>query len=236
MDAVRKHRSGNLILDLLPNEEFAEIEPKLSRIGTDVGDVLNQPQEKIERVWFPETCVISVVTLLENGTGVESGVVGREGVYGVSPVLTDREAFSEATIQLKGDCLVLKVADFRDLFERSREFRQIIHRYLHAFIGQISQNAACLSYHTIERRLARWLLMFHDRADSETMEMTQEFISQMLGVHRPSVSKSAHKLQDQGLIRYNRGRIEILDREGLEEFSCECYQTINRAHGRYTGF
>ena len=236
MDTAKPHNSKNLILSFLANEEFEEISPKLERVEMTLGDILNFPQEQIRKVYFPETSVISIVTLLENGMGVESGIIGREGISGSSVILTDKEAFSEATVQLSGEGFALGVEEFRKFFDTNENFRRVIFKYIHAFISQISQNAACLSYHTIEKRLARWLLMFHDRASCAKMEMTQEFISQMLGVHRPSVSKSANKLQKLGFIAYNRGVIEILDRSGLEEFSCECYKTINRSLSSYISF
>jgi CRP-like cAMP-binding protein len=236
MDTVKPQNSKNLILNFLTDEEFEELSPKLERIEMTLGDTLNSPQEPIQKVYFPETSVISVVTLLENGMGVESGIIGREGISGASVILTDKEAFSEATVQLSGEGFAMDVEEFRMFFDGNEKFRRVIFKYIHAFISQISQNAACLSYHTIEKRLARWLLMFYDRSTRTKMEMTQEFISQMLGVHRPSVSKNANKLQKLGFIEYNRGVIEILDRESLEEFSCECYQTINRALSRYISF
>lgn len=236
MDAAIVEKVNNRILNNLSESEFAEISLKLTKTEVDLGDILVYPQEQIKKVFFPETSVVSIVTILENGTGVESGIIGREGVSGAGVILTEKVAFSEATIQLGGTGYYMEVDDFRDFFDRNETFKKIIFNYIHSFISQISQNAACLCHHTIEKRLARWLLMFNDRSHRQKMEMTQEFISQMLGVHRPSVSKSANKLQKAGLIKYNRGMIEIVDRKGLEDFSCECYRIINSTLSRYIRF
>ncbi len=227
-------KSKNLILNSLINNEFNEISNKTEEIDMPLGEVLYYPNEKLEYVYFPLTSVISIVTLLENGSGIESGIIGREGVSGASVVLTeDSTSFSEATVQLSGSGLRMKVDDFKYFFEESKNFRKSVLNYIHSFITQISQNAACLSYHSIEKLLARWLLMFNDRSEEGVMDMTQEFIAQMLGVHRPSVSKNANKLQKLELINYNRGAINILDRNALEAYSCECYETINSALSRY---
>lgn len=210
--------------DLL--EEFAQY---LDRVEMPLGEILHRPLEKIEYVYFPETCVISIVTVLENGNGVESGIIGREGVSGTSVIMGENYSPRESTIQLGGEGWRIRTEDFRDFFERHADFRRLVLHYIYAFIAQISQNAVCLCYHVIEQRLARWLLMFDDRSDEKKLRLTQEFIAQMLGVQRPSVSVSAKKLQDLGFISYNRGTIEILDRDGLEGLACECYRMINTA-------
>lgn len=230
------YASKNFILNSLDESVYREIRERAEETEMPLGRVLYHSYEKPDFVYFPLTSVISVVTLLENGSGVESGIIGREGVLGTSTVLTDEPVFSEVTVQLSGRGLQMRVEDFQGFFEESAEFRKLVLKYIHAFISQISQNAACLCYHSIEKRLARWLLMFNDRSMTETLEMTQEFIAQMLGCHRPSVSISANKLQKLDLITYNRGTIRILDRASLENFSCECYTVINRALSSYQNF
>ncbi len=236
MDSIKTQNLKNRILDNLSESEFNDISLNLRQAEITLGKVQYYPHEEIKEVFFPETAVVSIVTLLENGTGVESGIIGREGVSGAGVVLTDKVAFSEATMQLGGIGYFMKVSDFKDYFDENKNFRKLILNYIHSFISQISQNSACLCYHMIENRLARWLLMFSDRSQRVEMQMTQEFISQMLGVHRPSVSKSANKLQKMGLIKYNRGLIKIVDRDGLEDFSCECYEIINNSLSRYLYF
>lgn len=219
---LRNHIIRSIDEDFI--DEFAD---KLDKVEMPLAEILHNPLQKIEYVYFPETSVISIVTLLENGNGVESGIIGREGISGTSVIMGEDYSPRESTLQLGGEGWRMRTNDFRYFFEKKDSFRRLVLHYIYAFIAQISQNAVCLCYHVIEQRLARWLLMFADRTDFEELHLTQEFIAQMLGVHRPSVSISAKKLQDQGLISYNRGTIVILDREALEEFTCECYETIN---------
>lgn len=216
----------NSVLNSLSTAEFKKIEKRLERVELEVGNVLYYPLEKIEYIYFPETCVISIVMVLENGDTVESGIIGKEGFSGAVVVLSESVSPQEATIQLTGTAYRLPVKDFRKLFDENKEFRNVALRYMYAFIAQISQNAACLCYHNIDCRLARWLLMFDDRSAREELILTQEFIAQMLGVHRPTVSKTANDLQKKGWITYNRGTVKILDREKLENFTCECYEAI----------
>ncbi|MBA3633893.1 MAG: Crp/Fnr family transcriptional regulator [Acidobacteria bacterium] len=198
------------------------------------GQLLYQPWKKIQYIYFPETSVISTVTMLENGSGVESGIIGREGVLGASIIFAKDVSASEAVIQLDGEGLRMEALTFKDIFEENKDFRKMILFYVYAFIVQISQNAVCLCYHHLEKRLARWLLMLDDRSDGNKLFLTQDFIAQMLGVHRPSISKNANKLQNLELISYNRGSIKILDRDGLEKLACECYKVINNAFSGYT--
>ena len=190
-----------------------------------LGKVLYYPAEKIEYIYFPETCVISIVNVLENGDSVESGIIGSEGFSGAAVILSEEISPLEATIQLTGEIICLPVAEFRKLFEQNKKFRDVALRYVYAFIGQISQNAACLCHHNIDQRLARWFLMFADRADSNELKLTQEFIAQMLGVHRPTVSKNANDLQKKGFISYNRGSVKILDRERTRKFYVRMLQS-----------
>ena len=229
MQPELKAELRNYILRSIDEDFFDEFAEKLEKVEMPLADILHNPLEKIEYVYFPETSVISIVTLLENGNGVESGIIGREGISGTSVIMGEDYSPRESTVQLGGEGWRMRTDDFRYFFEKNDSFRRLVLHYIYAFIAQISQNAVCLCYHVIEQRLARWLLMFDDRTDLEELHLTQEFIAQMLGVHRPSVSISAKKLQDQGLISYNRGTMVLLDRKGLEEFTCECYDTINMA-------
>ena len=216
----------NFILKSVGEDTFRRIEPELEKVEMPLSQLLNQSWEQISHVYFPETSVISVVSLLENGSGVESGIIGKEGVLGATSIFAGEISLGEATVQLGGEGWRMKISAFKEIFENNTEFRKIVLAYIFAFIAQITQNALCLCYHHIEKRLARWLLMFQDRAECEKLVLTQEFLAEMLGVHRPSVSKNANKLQSMNLISYTRGVVKILDREGLENFSCECYKTI----------
>ena len=224
----------NLILDSLSNAELKKIENHLEEIEMPVGKVLYHPAEKIQHIYFPETSVISIVMVLENGDTLESGIIGKEGHSGAAVVLTEEVSPQEATVQLSGAGYRLPIKVFKNLFDENIDFRNVALRYLYAFVAQISQNAACQTHHNINQRLARWLLMFTDRAESDKLVMTQEFMAQMLGVHRPTVSKNANLLQKEGFISYNRGTVKILDRERLENFACECYRAIKQTLDGHT--
>ncbi len=223
----------NHVLSKLPTDIFEQIEPFLEDFEMPLTNIIYRPYEKINYIYFPETSVISIVTCLENGDSVEAGIIGREGVAGASIVFADDISPTEATVQLGGVGKRMKIADFKQCFDNGKEFRNAVLFYIYSFIAQISQNSACLCHHTIEKRLARWLLMFGDRAESETMVLTQEYIAQMLGVKRPSVSMNASKLQKMGLIEYNRGVITILDRYAMKNLACECYQEIKKSLNGY---
>lgn len=227
MKTSDKSSEKNFVLNKLPEEILEKIRPHLKRIEMPLSEVLYCPHEKIDFIYFPETSVISIVTHLENGDSVETGIIGKEGVVGASIIFADDISQTEATTQLGGVGLRMRVSDFKNCFDDSREFRNAVLYYIYSYIAQISQNSACLRHHTIEKRFARWLLMFADRADRETLVLTQQFIAQMLGVKRPSVSVNAARLQEMGLIKYNRGVIKILDRTGLQNLTCECYREIN---------
>ncbi len=221
-------RPKNFILRSLSEKTFSDCESDLERVEMPLTKLLYQPWATVSHVYFPETSVISVVSTLENGSGVESGVIGKEGVLGAMSIFAREIALAEATVQLGGDGWRMNISAFKNLFDNDQVFRKIVLSYVFTFVAQITQNSVCLCYHTVEKRLARWLLMFQDRADSEKLILTQEFIAQMLGVHRPSVSKNAKKLQSLDLIQYGRGVVKILDRKGLESYACECYEAIKK--------
>lgn len=224
----KKPNLKNAVLNSLPPNDFALIGNRLERIEMRVGDFLYRPAEKISRIYFPETSVISIVMVLENGETIESGIIGKEGFSGAAVFLSEELSPQEATVQLSGTGHFMSVNDFKNLFDGNEGFRNAALHFLYSFVAQVSQNAACLCHHNVGQRLARWLLLFDDRAEGGKLDLTQEFIAQMLGIHRPTVSKNAAELQARGFISYNRGAVKILDRAGLENFSCECYRTISR--------
>ena len=228
MLASAETQTRNSILQSLVDEKYQKILPHLEWLEMPLGQRIYQPDEKITHIYFPETSVISVVTILENGNCVETGIIGNEGMSGTEIVLAEDSSPREAIVQHRGVGRRIKVDKFREFYDSDRILAKSVVKYIYSFIGQISQNPACLCFHSVEKRLARWLLMFQDRTGGDKLELTQEFIAVMLGVHRPSVSKCAAKLQEQGLIVYNRGKIKISDRPGLLKTSCECYQTINQ--------
>lgn len=233
MAAHSTTRCGNLYLSALPDEAFNLLKPHLERTEMKIGDVIHQPDEPITHVYFPETAVISVVTLLEDGSNIETGIIGNEGIGGVGVILTEENSPRKADVQVSGSCLRIKSETFRNELKRDGEIDRLAKRFVFAFIEQISQNAVCFNRHRIEARLARWLLTLIDRTDGDELHITQEFIAEMLGAHRPTVTESAIKLQERGLIKYVRGHIRILDRQGLEETSCECYSVVKESYKKY---
>lgn len=224
---------NNYFIRSLSPEDVKELDACLEPIEMQLGMKIYDPYCEITHVYFPETSIISIVTLLQNGNGVETAIVGKEGFSGVETILSENAVPREAMVQLGGTGYRAKTADFKRLFEKHKSFSEQVLLYLYPFITQIAQNSVCLCYHPIEKRLARWLLMFHERAVGDELKLTQEFISLMLGVHRQNLNKDINKLQKENLISYNRGRITILNRQGLLETSCECYEVIKTAFAGY---
>ena len=184
---------------------------------------------------FPETGMVSLIATLEDGEQVEVGIAGNEGLVGLSLVLGDGRSLTEARVQLEGTALRMDAAALRDEMVGNAAFRDVMLRYALAFQAQVTLTAACNARHAINERLARWLLIAHDRAGADEFAMTHEFMAMMLGVRRPGVSLAAAVLQKAGLIRYARGWMEVTDRPGLEAASCECYHTVRREFGRLLG-
>jgi CRP-like cAMP-binding protein len=196
-----------------------------SNVTLDVRTVLFGPGLPIDAVYFPTDGVISLVTPLHDGAVVEVATIGNEGIVGVP--LAPLSSFAvRAIAQVAGHGYRLDTAVFLEWFERSRAFQRLVDRYTQALFGQIAQTAACNRLHSSEERLSRWLLMSQDRVESDHFMITQEFLGQMLGARRSTVSVSAGILQRSGLIKYTRGHVTIVDREGLEAVSCECYAVI----------
>jgi CRP-like cAMP-binding protein len=216
---------GNAILNALPPKARERIMNHLSPVFLKIKTILFQPDELITEVYFPLSGVISLVTPLKNGTVVEVATVGNEGIVGV-PLKADGSLTVRAISQVAGTSLRMDAATFLAEFGGENQSRDLVQNYTRALFGQISQSAACNRLHTNEERLSRWLLMSGDRVGSDEFRITQDFLAQMLGSQRSTVTLSARLLQTAGLIRYHRGRVTIVDRDGLEEVSCECYGVI----------
>jgi CRP-like cAMP-binding protein len=197
--------------------------------------VLHMPDEPITAVHFPETGWVSMLATLDNGDAAEVGLVGREGMVGLPLLLgTDRSPF-EAMVQAGGNALRLSAEAFGQALDHSAALRTMLLRYTLAFNVQVAQTAACNGRHQIEQRLARWMLMAHDRSEGDGFPMTHEFLSMMLGVRRAGVTVAAGVLQRAGLIRYERGRMTVTDRDGLEAGACDCYDQVRREYERLFG-
>ncbi|HEX8709685.1 MAG TPA: Crp/Fnr family transcriptional regulator [Pyrinomonadaceae bacterium] len=227
--------SANRILNQLPPEEYERLSPHLEPVTLALGDVLYYPQDPVSHVYFPHSGTVSVVATFADGGGVEVGVVGDEGVFGINVVLGSVSTPHEALVQLPGDGVRASSDVLRREFKQGGQLQDLLLRYTQAFIVQIAQTAACNKVHSIDGRLARWLLMTSDRATGRELELTHEFMALMLGMRRAGVSEAAGKLQDAGLIRYRRGRVTVMDRQGLEDAACECYLIVKTEFDRLLG-
>jgi CRP-like cAMP-binding protein len=215
----------NRILTALPSSDRLELFGLVKNVTLPVKTVLFEPGASIDAIYFPTDGVISLVTPLHDGAIVEVATIGNEGIVGV-PLVPLGGLAVRAISQVAGHSLRIDAAAFLSLFDRSTAFQALVDRYTQALFGQISQAAACNRLHSSEERLSRWLLMSHDRVGADQFMITQEFLGQMLGARRSTVSVSAGILQRAGLIRYVRGHVTIVDRAGLEAVSCECYAVI----------
>ncbi len=215
----------NRLLAALPSSDFDRLLPLLTETPLELKTVLHRPGEAIRHVYFPGGGFLSIVTVLESGRMVEVATIGREGMAGSAAVLDGLRAAPATMVQGASDlCYRMTAAVFREEMDRGGAFQTLLTRYSHAVLGGVMQGAACNAVHSVEQRLARWLLMAHDRMDNDRFALTQEFAAMMLGASRPTVSIVAGQLQAAGLIRYQRGVVTILDRARLEAAACECYR------------
>lgn len=206
--------------------------PYLEPVTLDVRDPVADPGQPYEYVYFPESCIISVVNDMRDGSTVETGTIGNEGVAGLAALMDAISSESRMFAQVPGTALRAPAKVVADFVERERELRRLVNRYAQAFLTQVAQGAACNRLHGIEQRCARWLLMTHDRVAGDEFPLKQQFLAEMLGVRRAGVSVAASALQQAALIRYSRGTVRVLDRDGLRAASCECYDVIRQQFDR----
>ena len=211
----------------MPRKEQQRLLAGCENVDIHFADILYEPQQKIRHVYFPVDSFVSYVRSMERGERVELGMIGSEGMLGISLALGIGVAPFYAIVQGTGSAWRMKADFFKKELENSATLRRRINRYIFVLLNQSAQNATCLRFHLVEQRLARWLLMTQDRAESDRLHLTQEFLSSMLGVRRVGVSNAASSLHEQKLISYSRGEINILDREGLIKAACPCYQADN---------
>jgi CRP-like cAMP-binding protein len=233
--SIQQSAIRNRLLAALSPADFAALVDHLQPTELELKQVLYEPGQKIRAVYFPESGLISHVNPLESGHSVEVGVVGREGVVGLPALLGAERAAFEALVQMEGHAWRIRSDEMRALFERSAPLRALLLRYVQAFHAQVAQTAACNTEHPVDVRLARWMLMMHDRAEQDEFPMTHEFLALMLGARRPSISVAAAVLQKAGVIRYAHGRMSVLDRAGLEAAACECYGTVREQFDELLG-
>jgi CRP-like cAMP-binding protein len=217
---------SNLLLDSLSPGDTAALHPHLKPIFLDQQRLLYDAGQPIDAVYFPTGAIVSLVVGLSTGEMVEAAMVGRDGVVGVAAALDGRISLSRAIVQLGGSAFKCDVDALKGAALQSQSMLAILIRHEQTLYAQAQQSAACMATHTIEARLSRWLLRSRDLADSDTLHFTQGFLAEMLGVQRSSVSLVAHTLQQAGLIKYARGKIQIVNLEGLQETACECYSTV----------
>jgi CRP-like cAMP-binding protein len=227
----------NSLLAALPRKSYLRLLPGLTPVDLVFGEVLYEPGQKIEHVYFPTQSLISLLTLVEGHLALEVGLVGWEGMVGFPLALGVDVSPVRSLVQGAGPALRMTAARFRSELRRSPPLQRELHRYVATMMAQISQTAGCNRFHVVEPRLARWLLMTRDRVRSGEFRMTHEFLSHMLGVRRVGVTEAASALQQRNLIEYTRGAIKILDHRGLEKAACACYESVKDRHpaGRQAG-
>lgn len=213
----------NQLLAVLPDVERNALMAACETVELTFGQVLFQPGDTLTHVYFPLDSFISLIVVIDGGSRLEVAMAGREGMLGISQVLGINEVPLLALVQGSGSALRISTARFKGLLEQCPILHQQLNRYLYVVMNQLAKSAVCNQFHQIEARLARWLLMTDDRANSDQLQLTHEFLAMMLGVRRAGVTLAASAFQARGLIRYHRGTIVVLDREGLIETACQCY-------------
>jgi CRP-like cAMP-binding protein len=222
----------NHLLAALPDAEAQRWLPQLERVDMPLGQVLYESGSTLSHVYFPTTAIVSLLYVMENGASAEIAVVGNEGIVGISLFMGGDSTSSRAVVQSAGLGFRLKAQAMKDDFNRAGPVLHLLLRYTQALITQMAQTAVCNRHHSLDQQLCRWLLLSLDRLQGNELVMTQELIANMLGVRREGVTEGALKLQQAGLIRYARGRISVLDRDGLQKRSCECYAVVKREYDR----
>jgi CRP-like cAMP-binding protein len=227
--------SENRLLRALPADVSETLGQQLEVLDMEVRHTISEPDQPSQYVYFPLSAVVSVHTQMHDGVAIEVATVGREGMVGLEIFLGGAQMPASAFCQIAGRAARIGADAFREVVRDSAPLTALLLRYTQATLIQVAQSVACNRVHLLEERCARWLLMTHDRVPGDRFELTQEFLAEMLGVRRPSVSLAASILQRAGFIRYSRGRIEIVDRAGLESAACECYGVIAREYERLIG-
>ena len=234
MRSFKRAPVGNRLLAALPAEDAAGIGPGIDTVDLAFGEVLCEPGDAVNHVYFPHDALVSLLTRVDDHQMIEVGLIGYEGMLGVTLALGLPVSPVRGLVQAAGTAARMKAADFMRELGRNPALQREIYRYSAVLMAQVMQTAACNRFHVVEARLARWLLMTRDRVDSNRFRLTHEFLATMLGVRRVGVTKAAHELQQRKLIDYSRGNIEIQDEAGLEAASCSCYETVKKIQHRAT--
>lgn len=223
---------NNQLLAAMPAAEWQRLASEIEEVDLVLGQALYEPGVTLSYAYFPVTAIVSLLYVLENGSSAEIAVVGNEGLIGISLFMGGESTPSRAVVQSAGKGYRLPAQALKDEFNRGGVVLHLLLRYTQALITQMSQTAVCNRHHSLDQQLCRWLLLSLDRLEGSELVMTQELISNMLGVRREGVTEAALQLQAAGLIRYSRGRISVLDRPGIEKRSCECYRVVKKEYDR----
>ena len=225
--------TANRLLASLPSAEYRHLAPVMKLVPLTFGEVLYEPGETIKFVYFPQNSIVSLLSPMSARSTIEVGMVGNEGMAGLSVFMGVNSSLTRAIVQGSGSAMRLSAAAMRQESNRLTSFHRLLHRYSHSLLAQVSQSSACNRFHSVNTRLARWLMMTSDRLGADEFRLTQEFMSNMLGVRREGVNKAAGILQTGKMIRYTRGMITILNRGLLEDNACQCYSIIKAESDEY---
>jgi CRP-like cAMP-binding protein len=226
MSTTRSPRIANRLLAALPKKDYQALQRHLEEVPLIFEEILYQPNELISDVYFPNSGIISLLAAVNGRATLEVGLVGQEGMLGLAIFMGVSSSQNRAVVQGPGLAMKIKATAFRKECNNGGALPRLLRRYTHSLVTQITQSAICNQFHSVDARMARWLLMTHDRMGTDEFQLTQEFLSNMLGVRREGVSRAAGDLQKRKLITYSRGRLTVLDRAGLEAISCGCYEII----------
>lgn len=221
-----RHVHKNQLLGAFEPAARSRIAGHLESVELELGAMVCDAGGRLTHAYFPEGCILSLLTILENGSEIECANIGREGAFGLFAAMYGGTSFSRCTVQLRGSVLRCAIQPLQDEFHKSAQIQDLFVRYSETLLSQVMQTVACNSLHSVEERMSRWLLMMDDRAEGERLTYTHEFLARIMGANRTSVTLAAQSLQNAGLISYRRGLMQVADRAGLEAASCECYAVV----------
>jgi CRP-like cAMP-binding protein len=232
MNDVSSHLfSGNRLLAALPEAELAKLRPHLVPMSLEIGTILATSGDQVTHCYFPTKGMISLLAVTERGETIEVAYTGREGMAGLAAVVNGHEALYQMLVQAETECNVADARIVAQLFNSEPVFHKLLLRYVFALLKQMSQTCVCNHFHTIEQRLCRWLTVMCERSENRRLTLTQEFLSHMLGVQRTSIGLVANTMQAKGIIRYSRGKVDVIDIDRLRQNACECYHIVNSEYG-----
>jgi CRP-like cAMP-binding protein len=222
------HVRPNQLLGAFEPEVRRRIDPHLEQVDFKLGHIVCEAGGLLQHAYFPEGAVLSLLTALESGDAIETANIGREGAFGLFAAMYSRVSFNQCIVQLQGPMVRCRIELLQAEFNQSSHIRDLFVSFSETLLSQVQQTVACNSMHTVEERICRWLLMMHDRAGGDSLTYTHQFLAEIMGSNRKSVTIAAQSLQTKGLINYRRGMMQVLNRPGLEEAACECYAVVKK--------